>query len=135
MNPDILLRLIVSLAIIGAGLGLYWLNNRLMLNRAPTDTLGSSIGRMGKPVILYFTTPTCVPCRTVQRPALGEIKQMLGEKLEVVEIDATKQPDLAQRWGVLSVPTTFVIDSRGQARHVNHGVARTDKLLKQLNGL
>ena len=135
MNPDILFRFVLSLVLIGAGLGFYWLNNRLILGRAPTASLGSAITTAGKPVILYFTTPSCAPCKTVQKPALREIQETLGEGLQVVEIDATEQPEMAQRWGVLSVPTTFVIDSRGQARHVNHGVARADKLLKQLNGL
>jgi thiol-disulfide isomerase/thioredoxin len=135
MSADILFRALLSLGLIAAGLGFYWLNNRLILGRAPTGTLALPIGSTGKPVILYFTTPTCVPCKTVQRPALRQIKDALGENLQVIEIDATEQPELANRWGVLSVPTTFVIDSRGQARHVNHGVARADKLLKQLNGL
>ena len=130
MNPDILFRFGLSLVLIAAGLGFYWLNNRLILGRAP-----KSISQAGKPAILYFTTPGCAPCKTVQKPAIRQIKEMLGEMLQVIEIDASQQPELAQRWGVLSVPTTFVIDSRGQARHVNHGVARADKLLKQLQGL
>ena len=135
MNPDILFRFLLSLGIIAAGLGFYWLNNRLILGRAPTDSLGTAITTAGKPVILYFTTPGCVPCKTIQKPALGQVQSLLGEHLQIVEVDASQQPDLAQRWGVLSVPTTFVIDSRGQARHVNHGVARAEKLLKQLHGL
>ena len=135
MNPDILFRFLLALVIIAIGVGFYWFNNRLILGRAPKDSLGESISQSGKPVILYFTTPTCAPCKTVQKPAISQIKEALGEMLHIVEIDATQQPDLAQRWGVLSVPTTFVIDSRGQARYVNHGVAHAEKLLKQLHGL
>ena len=131
MNPDILFRLLIALGVIAVGVALYALNNRRMLNRAPKDLLGET----GKPVLLYFTTPTCAPCKTVQKPAIVQIKEKLGEMLNVIEIDATQQPEMAERWGVLSVPTTFVIDSRGQARYVNHGVARAEKLLKQLNGL
>ena len=130
MNPDILFRFLLAVLIVGVGIGFYRLNNRLILGRAP-----KSIAQVGKPAILYFTTPGCVPCKTVQKPAIRQIKETLGEMLQVIEIDASQQPDLAQRWGVLSVPTTFVIDSRGQARHVNHGVARAEKLLKQLHGL
>ena len=131
MNSDILFRFIIALVIVVVAVGLYYLNNRLMLGRAPKDALGEP----GKPVLLYFTTPTCAPCKTVQKPAIMQLKEKLGEMFSIVEIDATEQPDMARRWGVLSVPTTFVIDSRGQARYVNHGVARADKLLKQLNGL
>ena len=135
MNPDILFRIGLSLGIIAAGLGFYWINNRRILGQAPTGTLGRTLTEAGKPAILYFTTPSCAPCETVQKPALQQIKASLGDKLQVIEIDATQQPDVAQRWGVPSVPTTFVIDSHGQARHVNHGVARAEKLLKQLHGL
>ncbi len=131
MNADILFRLVLALVIVGVGVGLYALNNRLLLGRAPKNSLDAS----GKPVLLYFTTPTCAPCKTVQKPAIAKIQETLGEMLKVIEVDATEQPDLAKRWGVLSVPTTFVIDSRGQARYVNHGVARADKLLKQFNAL
>lgn len=129
MPSDILFRLVLAIVIMVGGVGVYSLYNRLMLGRAPKDPLGVP----GKPVLLYFTTPTCVPCKTVQRPAIAQIQEKLGEMLQVVEVDATEQPEMAKRWGVLSVPTTFVIDSRGQARYVNHGVARADKLLKQLN--
>ena len=131
MNSDIPFRLLITLAAIAFGIGLYVLNNRRILSRAPKNSLGET----GKPVLLYFTTPTCAPCKTVQKPAIAQIQEKLGEMLSVIEVDASQQPEMAERWGVLSVPTTFVIDSRGQARYVNHGVARADKLLKQLNGL
>jgi hypothetical protein len=52
--------------------------------------------------------------------------------LQVIEIDAVAQPDLADHWGVLSVPTTFIIDGYGQVRRVNHGVASADKLHAQI---
>jgi hypothetical protein len=53
----------------------------------------------------------------------------------VIEIDATEKPDLAKQWGVMSVPTTFVLDARGQARYINNGVARVEKLMEQLQTL
>jgi hypothetical protein len=50
----------------------------------------------------------------------------------VIEVDAAAQPELANYWGVLSVPTTFIIDRRGRPRRVNHGVSGADKLKKQI---
>jgi thioredoxin-like negative regulator of GroEL len=71
----------------------------------------------------------------MQRPAIQRLIELTGKGLQVVEIDASARPEVASQWGVLSVPTTFVIDASGQARHVNHGVASTEKLLRQLNDI
>ncbi len=85
----------------------------------------------GKPAIVYFTTPTCIPCKTQQTPALNRLQAELTD-LQVVRIDATEDTEAADRWGVLSVPTTFIIDRSGQPRDVNHGVADASKLKRQL---
>ena len=132
MAEQILIRGLWAAAIIGAGLALYWLVNRILLARLRGKRLGLDSIRLGIPAILYFTTPGCAPCQTVQRPALQKVQALLGERLQVIEVDAEARPDLANYWGVLSVPTTFIIDARGEPRRVNHGVADADKLLKQL---
>jgi thiol-disulfide isomerase/thioredoxin len=132
---ETLLRLIWAVTILGAGLGFYWAANRRLLKRLRVRVHQDTFLPKGKPVILYFTTPTCVPCKTVQRPALQRLQEQAGEKLQVVEIDASLQPEVANRWGVLSVPTTFIIDGKGNPKHVNHGVAPLEKLQKQLKGL
>ncbi len=138
--PSIFLtRALLALAIIAAGLALYQLLNRAILDRAQkngaAETVEPLIAQPGTPAILYFTTPECVVCKAVQRPALKSLQERLGDRLQVVEINAHERPDLASRWGVLSVPTTFIIDSQGQLRHVNHGATRADKLLQQLDGM
>ncbi len=135
MTPDILLRFAYTIGIILLGLGAYWLVNQRLLFRAKNN-LSSLLNPLpNKPVIVYFTTPDCAPCKTVQRPALEKLINLLGEKLQVVEIDATERPDLAKTWGVMSVPTTFLLDSRGEARYVNNGVTRAEKLMEQLQTL
>ncbi len=53
----------------------------------------------------------------------------------MIEIDATERPDLAKIWGVMSVPTTFLLDAHGEARYVNNGVARAEKLMQQIQTL
>lgn len=132
MVPEIAIRLLITATVIGSGMALWWLANRLTLKRAAFRVTGIRSLRPGRPAILYFTSPTCAPCKTVQRPAIQALKHRLGDALQVVEIDASVQPRMADEWGVLSVPTTFVIDPNGQPRRVNHGVATADKLYRQL---
>lgn len=125
-------RAILALLISLGSFGLYRLANHVILARVRGRKLGLESITPGIPAILYFTTPTCMPCKTVQRPALEKVREVFGERVQVVEVDCTRRPDLADYWGVLSVPTTFIIDRKGQPRQVNHGVTRADKLLAQL---
>ena len=132
---EVSLRLMWAAAILGSGIGLYWAANQWTLRRAKVRVRKDNFLPRGKPVILYFTTPTCLPCKTVQRPALQRLQEKVGEKVQVLEIDAAQQPELASQWGVMSVPTTFIIDRKGEPRHVNHGVATLEKLQKQIKDL
>ncbi len=135
MSTDILLRSVLAIAFILIGALGYWLVNQHLLVRARNNifTLFDQLPK--KPVIVYFTTPDCAPCKTVQRPALNQVSKLFGEKLQVIEIDATERPDLAKIWGVMSVPTTFLLDAHGEARYVNNGVARAEKLMQQIQTL
>jgi thioredoxin 1 len=135
MSSEILLRFGLAIVIIGLGAFAYWLINQRLLVRASHNVFTLFQKLPNKPVLVYFTTPDCAPCKTVQRPAIDQVSDLLGEKLQVVEIDATERPDLAKVWGVMSVPTTFLLDARGEARYVNNGVARAEKLLEQIQNL
>jgi len=125
-------RLGIALALAAFG----WLAgrgiNRYLLAQRARRGLGLDEYRPGRPAILYFTAPGCAPCETIQRPALEELAVAFGQRLQVIEVDATLRPDLADSWGVLSVPTTFIIDTHGRPGGVNHGAVRADRLAAQL---
>ena len=128
-------RLGIAALLVIAGLAAYLTLTRLQLwraRRAAQASPGLEPFAPGRPAILYFTAPGCVPCRTLQVPALEALQAQMGEGLQVIKIDATVRPEAANFWGVLSVPTTFVIDQGGRARRVNHGPASADKLRGQL---
>jgi len=140
MNPDalvysLLIRLVLALGIVAVGVLVYRLTNGAILAHARSQAPRLESEHPGTPVLLYFTSSSCAPCKTQQRPAIQKLKAQVGEKLQVIEIDASARPEMASQWGVLSVPTTFVIDTHGNPRHVNHGVASTEKLLRQIDEL
>lgn len=131
-------RLLTFALIVGALLLGYAALRRWQMRRvaglADHDPLLATL-RPGVPTIVYFTTPTCAPCQTRQKPALRALLADLGDSVQIVEVDAMAQPDAANRWGVLSVPTTFILDRQGRPRQVNYGVAGADKLKRQLQGV
>ena len=133
---DIFTRTFITLAICVAGLAAYVFLSRLTLRRAQAQAghnpLGLETARPGLPTILYFTTPACVPCRTVQGPAIDSVAKAHSGNLQVIKIDAQERPEIADHWGVLSVPTTFILDRDGKPRFLNAGVARAEKLEQQL---
>ncbi len=137
---DILIRLGMAIVIIFAGVFFYWIWTHMQLNLLRRRTnrtkgLGLDEFRVGVPAILYFTAPDCVPCKTVQTPVLETLRKQYGDRLQIIKVDASERSDLADHWGVLSAPTTFIIDTQGRPRHVNNGVASAAKLRRQLREL
>lgn len=133
--PDILIRFLEALGLIAAGWLTFRLANGAVLARAGRAAPASgeaSLFQPGRVAVLYFTTPDCVTCKAFQRPQLRKLESMLGNQVQVVEVDAQARPDLAGRWGVLSVPTTFIVDPSGKPRHVNHGAVPAEKLAEQI---
>ncbi|MBI3912649.1 MAG: thioredoxin family protein [Chloroflexi bacterium] len=128
-------RILIAAVIFAAGILLYWMWTRLQLvrvRREHTRAPGLESLERGRVAILYFTTPDCIPCKTIQMPALEKLLAETRGALQVIRIDATEHPQTADYWGVLGAPTTFLIDSHGRARRVNHGVANAAKLRAQL---
>ncbi|MFW5708957.1 MAG: thioredoxin family protein [Chloroflexota bacterium] len=129
-------RLVIVLVIVLVSLAAYTFFTRSQMwrisRRSASDDPVLKRLHPGLPAIIYFTTPGCIPCRTQQQPALAELLAASGDHFQIIQIDATQEPDNADGWGVLSAPTTFVIDARGKVQAVNHGVAHADKLRRQL---
>lgn len=131
-------RIAVTLILVVAGLTVYQLLTRRQLRLATVNAAADPILRelrSGVPAIVYFTTPTCIPCRTQQQPALKRLQDELGDQIQIIRIDAMENPEAANRWGVFSAPTTFILDSQGQPREVNYGVADAKKLKRQIQAV
>jgi thiol-disulfide isomerase/thioredoxin len=120
-----LLVAIVLLSFTARALILHW-------QRRVADHGGWQTG--GVPVVLYFSGPHCVTCRVAQEPALRRLQTTHGAPFELRKVDATAESPLAERFGVLTVPTTVVIDPSGAVRAINNGYASEQQLAAQLGG-
>lgn len=97
-----------------------------------TDIIG--IRSDSTPVrILAFSSADCHQCHRLQTPALQRVVQARGSDVSVLDIDATSSPELTQRYRVVTLPTTVILDATGHAHAVNYGFTNTQHLLEQVD--
>ncbi|NJL57008.1 thioredoxin family protein [bacterium] len=128
-------RLLILLVLLAAGYAAYQFYMRYQLGlaarQAAADPLLAGLLK-DVPAIVYFTTPDCAPCRLQQTPILNGLQAELGANLQLIRVDAAADPAAAQRWGVMTVPTLFVLGEDGQPRHVHNGVVDAATLKREL---
>jgi len=125
-------RVVITIAIAG-GLGLLWLTwqyfqAKILRRIQPVEMTA------GKPGLLYFTGEFCAACKFQQTPIVEAIAATFGDTITVKQYDVTVHADLANRYKILTVPTTIVVNPVGQVTHINYGVAERGKLEAQLLG-
>ena len=67
----------------------------------------SSVLKNPKPVLVDFWAVWCGPCRQVA-PIVQALSQKWGDKVTVAKLNVDDVPSVAERYGIMSIPTLML---------------------------
>ena len=65
------------------------------------------ISNTSKTVLVDFFATWCGPCKMLA-PTLEQVKDEVGDKVEVYKVDIDECMDIAKKFGIMSVPTMII---------------------------
>ena len=93
-------------------------------------TFDQDVLKSGNPVLVDFWAEWCGPCKMIA-PILDEISQEQAGKIRIAKLNVDDSPGIAQRFGVMSIPTLIVFkDGEPTKRMV--GAKGKGQLLEEL---
>lgn len=95
------------------------------------ENFENEILKSQKTVLLDFYADWCGPCRMVS-PLVDQIAEENPQYL-VGKINVDEQPELAQQFNVMSIPTLVVIKD-GKIKEQSAGARGKDQILEMLEG-
>ena len=70
-------------------------------------TFDEVVNSASAPVVVDFWAEWCGPCKMIA-PILDEIADEQGDSVQITKLNVDENPAIAQRFGVMSIPTLLV---------------------------
>jgi thioredoxin 1 len=83
------------------------------------------------PVLVDFKADWCAPCK-MMTPILKQVKQNFKDQIKIIKIDIDKNPAVAQKYAVRSVPT-MILFKQGKAVWRQSGVLQANQIITTIN--
>ena len=103
-----------------------------MVYAITADNFEKEVINSTAPVLVDFYADWCGPCRMLA-PVLDRLAAELGATGKVCKINVDEQPDLAQQYGVMSIPTLITFEGGKQTNKAVGAQSIAD--LKKMMGL
>ena len=91
------------------------------------DNFEQEVIQSEQPVLVDFWAAWCGPCRMLA-PAVAQIAAECEGKIKVGKVNVDEEPELAQRFGIMSIPTVLAFKD-GKKVNQSIGLVPKDKLL------
>jgi thioredoxin 1 len=95
------------------------------------DNFEQTVTKSPQPVLVDFWADWCMPCRMLS-PAVDEVARSYDGKIVVGKVNIDDQPELAQKFGVMSIPT-LILFKGGNVSNKSIGVVGKDKIAKMID--
>lgn len=74
-----------------------------MVNQFTSDNFESEVLKSDKPVFVDFFADWCGPCKMMS-PVIDKLSDEFDGKIKVGKINVDDNPELAEKYGVMSIP-------------------------------
>ena len=132
MTPLAIAAVLAGLIALATTLGLLWkAQNGRARAQSGSESAADLVADLGShATLLQFSTEVCSPCAAMSRVLDTVVTGR--DDVRHVELDLTRRPELATRFGILQTPTTLVLDANGRIRSRIGGAARPEVVLTQI---
>lgn len=72
------------------------------------ETFAEEVELSDRPVLIDFYASWCGPCNALA-PTIDALEAQYGDQFKICKVDIDSQPELAQKFGIMSVPTLLLM--------------------------
>lgn len=89
----------------------------MSIKNVTKNDFDSEIKNSNLPVLVDFWAPWCGPCKMLS-PVLDELAGEMSGKIKILKVNVDEEPELASKFGVMSIPTVIAFKQGKAANKV-----------------